>query len=472
MKRARRFLAAALVTSAAVTTAACARIFGFEHLTERDVVDAGSDAEPSTPAAVACVGAVPPTRGDGGSGATVLMPPNEPHYVALKSLHYDNDAVKPGFNLDGTCTTSRETNACAVRAGEDFSDFGIDGDGGIDNAFASIPHRVGSQFNDPDASPEFSADTLSERIHDGRFGAVFSLFDWNGTDEDSEVHVAFYPALGLWMRRGADYVRNAEISDGGAFFTFDALTDAGAFSDPAVISAGQRSDPVDGGIFVPGGLWDGGLLLPGGPPKPVLGTNWEPTDLWMRDARFPLPFTPYEAYVTHGQLVAKFESLTFPIRVNWDRRMFDIELDSVSLVATIAVESGRVVLKDGVFAGMWQASKLLDQIRTMFVKLGGPVGDGFVCDLPVYNDFQNFICRRAESLVRAQADGGRPACDSLSVGVGFDTYAIDDLAPYYSDRRQFHADAGADAAPDAQPSPDVLRVEDRCRGPADAACPP
>jgi hypothetical protein len=380
---------ASLLVASALTlgSAACAAVLGFERLAEGDAgvdggVDGGSGDAPVGPTVPSCTEGVAPNQPTIVPGAAIVDGgwDGKPLYVAANYIDLGIDGGRPGINLDETCTTSRETGSCVFRgADDDFRRLGVDVDGGVDNVTGRLLPELGPVF------VALKPSEVNQRLQDARFGLVIELADWNGTSDDDVVVVTLFPALGVWQ-------------DGGP---------------------------------------------PGAPPNVPPFPGFSRTDDWMRDDRFvqsTLPrLTSRVAYVSGGKVTARFDPLVVPIRVPYDLKLFDVLLRDAYVVATIGMTADGPALRGGVIAGRWRVQDMLTQVQQMYINQLNELSKTYVCT-PEAKNFYLAIWRQACDVLdiadNASRDRMNEPCSALSVGIGFETYAVDRAGkPYNQDDR-------------------------------------
>jgi hypothetical protein len=376
-------LAACVVVTGSVGSAACAAVFGFERLSEEAAVEAG------VPEA-ASEGGAPPTEGGAASctslGIAERPGPNAnadagagpgPVHVAVRLLDFgiERSAAAVGFNLDRACSSTVATSSCTTTIDEaTFDKYGKDKDGtGLDNAgFALLGYlaQLGSAF---------APASINERLADGQFGAVVRLSNWNGTNEDDDVLVEVFPSIGLWT-------------------------------------------PVDGAPPVAGG-------------KPAFTAS----DLWRRDSRFQNVVDASRiksagAWVTGGRLVASFQSVTITLSVPDDPKPLDVTVQEGYVTGALVADGASFRLAEGVLGGRWRTADILGQSRTIFVKDTAGLKNAVLCDpgapTVVYGAIKKEVCDSRDLRSSSREDGQGLPCDSFSVGVRFETYSVAEAGPF------------------------------------------
>lgn len=385
---------AALTLSLAVTTAACAAVFGFERLSDGRVdggTDAATESAPSDPTGCSELGIrerpsadqVGRPLVDGGAAGAAFD-----FFFAARSFDLGN--AKRTFNLDGVCTLSAETASCANPRRAPAPDK----DGGGDTTGDEFAQALALVY------PGFTHTTA---IQEGQFGLLFSLQGWNGTEDDDLVFVRSYPALGLWRR----------LADGG--------------------------------------------LEPSGPPE-SLSTIVRPTgqwdDHWMLDAYFrdlaDVSLLSDRAWVRGGQLAAHFPSTRAPVRNPGDLRQVDVVLRDAWIVADLAAGDGDAghgapVLRNLVLTGRWSAADILRETSNSYLKAPvAEIGKAHICTPRAYAIQQAFwdaVCKAADIRESAGDDRRGLPCDALSAAISIETYPVASIGDYFDQSARL-ADAG------------------------------
>lgn len=394
----------AIVAAGGFGSAACAAVFGFERLSEEGA-EAGS-AETSTDASEPPVEAGPqctdlgiperPTVADAGTDA-----PGNVH-MAIKLLDFgiDKAAAPVGFNLDRTCSPTIAQSSCTSAIDEaTFEKYGKDKDErGLDNAgFGLLGYLsyLGSAF---------APASINERLTAGEFGAVLRVANWNGTNEDDDVIVEIFPAIGVWQ-------------------------------------------DVDSGAPTPGG-------------KPA----FDATDYWMRDRRFQnvvdaSRIKSASAWVTGGRLVASFQSVTLPVTVPDDKKPLDVIILEAYATGMLVQDGPSWKLSQGVLGGRWRTADILSQVRTIYVKDTAGLKNAYLCDPglanTVYNAVKKEVCDGRDLRSTSRDDSKGLPCDAFSAGLKIDTYAVNepgDFADLTATPPRCQADASVPEADDCAPA--------------------
>ena len=306
-----------------------------------------------------------PTVVDAGADAL------DPIHMAVKLLDFgiDKAATPPGFNLDHACSPSVATSTCATKIDEaTFDKYGKDkNDQGLDNSGFGLLGYLSY------LGTAFAPVSINDRLSAGEYGVVVRLANWNGTNEDDDVIVEVFPAIGLWNHP------------------------------------------------------DGGALTPGATP------TFTSDDQWIRDRRFQnvvdaSRIKSASAWVTGGHLVASFQSVTLPITVPDDKKPLDIIIHEGYLDGVLVPDGTSWRIKDAVLGGRWRTSDMLGQVRTIYIKNTAGLINVVLCDphLPfdVYGAVKKEVCDGRDLRSSSLDDGKNLPCDSFSTGLRVDTYAI------------------------------------------------
>jgi hypothetical protein len=366
-------------------SAACAAVFGFERLSEDGASPEGGSSETSTTNEASVDGALPeagptctalglpdrPAVTDGGADALA------PIHMAVKLLDFGiaKGAAVPGFNLDHACSSSVATSTCATKIDEaTFDTYGKDkNDRGLDNSGYGLIAYISY------LGPSFTPVSINDRLAAGEYGVVLRLAEWNGTSEDESVIVEIFPAIGAWNHP------------------------------------------------------DGGALTPGA--KPAFASD----DQWMRDRRFQnvvdaSRIKSANAWVTGGQLVASFQSVTLPISVPDDKKPLDVIIQESYLGGALVPDGTSWRLKDATLGGRWRTSDILGQVRTIYIKNTLGLNNVVLCDPKlapdVYGAVKKEVCDGRDIRSASADDGKNLPCDSFSAGILVDTYAVAVPGPF------------------------------------------
>lgn len=355
VRRARWF---AGLTVLASLSGACVAVLGLDELHPR------KETEETDSGAAACgedsvdVIPKPPSEATG----PAAEPRNYLFAVDNLDLGIDVDSARPGFDLDHQTTTDLATNGCAFSPGDQgvILQYAKDPTTGVDNVTSKLLGLLET------FSPEFTAKAINDRLRRGKFGLIFSLQDWNGADDDPEVRIQVFPALGL-----------------------------------------ESSNDPDAGPATP---------------------TFSPRDRWRPDARFDqkaggTPLVSSQAWVRDGVIAARFLELTLPFQaLELDPKPFDLRLVNVWVAARIVKSSdGALNLSYGTIGARFRTNDLFREMR--YVNVGPSLR---VCSVPGLVAF----LRKQSCMVRDVRDNycddnqGLP-CQALSFGAGFEAYRVD-----------------------------------------------
>lgn len=397
----RRFGALSLLAGVSLSTAACAAIFGFEELGSENFKQPDSGAaDTSTPDA-------PTEAGDGGfvpiPGCDKIGIPDKPPTNSTSSPDDDQEILvaistldigittAAGYNLDRACSPTRFYSTCiAGGSGTDFDEFGKDTDeAGTDNAAYALLKTVGA------FGGGFEPTEINKRLREGDFGGVIRITKWNGKDDDSDVVVEVFPALGVSVNVG-----------GGVFVRKTSSTDAG----------------------------------------------FAPDDRWHRDTRFEgvsgvsKQFS-LNAWVAGGKVYARFADLVIPVNVPDDPKPLDLTMKEAIVSAQLVNDSGVYRLTGGVVGGRIATKDFLRDVRTIYVLDNNGVKNAFLCSggtpgPAVYGLVKTKVCV-ARDIIASGVDDRTKGCDAFSAGFRIETYALTDKS-YYEGTTNFE-----DLSPDA-----------------------
>jgi hypothetical protein len=203
-------------------------------------------------------------------------------------------------------------------------------------------------------------DQLNGALASGQSGALIRLSQYNGQSNDSLARVSVYSSLGL-----------EGVYDGGSP-TFDG-NDRWTIDQESVI--GQ--DP------------DGGLVPSHSDPS---------------------------AFVADGNIVA---TLDFPVTIgSTTTSPVTVQLTAGRIFATLGKNSQNVRTLSGIFAGRWEATKML----TSFQNFQDPLSPSqFVCGTdPVYAILHDVVCNLVDIARLETLDNNNNPCDALAVGIHFE----------------------------------------------------
>jgi hypothetical protein len=312
--------------------------------------------------------------------------PTQLFAVTTLDFGIDASAPPPGLNLDGVISTDRSLSSCSLAVDLTKTEsYVLDRPDGVDNAAAALIQALGGVvLNMQPAS-------IQDRLAAGRFGLLIQLADWNGEPNDSTVLVEVFPTIG--------YSR------------------------------------IDGGTETP-------QPESGEPPHDELGDRLTPDGRFQGLSKGSL-LTTGDAWVSQGRLIARFATLTIPIRSSVDDlRSFDYQLHDAWVTAVLrtdAVDGGLSRLEEGAIVGRLGASDLFAQVKLLHDDSGylcenkGPVRASAI--LPVVCAARDIRMSHCEDRV------GLP-CDSFSFGVRFEARPVDGMASFRTRTDEEYHDAG------------------------------
>jgi hypothetical protein len=360
-------------------SAACAAVLGFERLSEDGAPPEGGSPETSTTNEASVDGAMP----EAGPTCTALGIPDRPPaadggvaalahiHMAVKLLDFgiDTAAVVPGFNLDHACSPTVATSTCATKIDQaTFGNYGKDKNAqGVDNSGYGLLAYLSY------LGTAFAPVSINDRLTAGEYGVVVRLANWNGTNDDDDVIVEIFPAIGLWNHP------------------------------------------------------DGGPLTPGATP------TFTASDQWRRDRRFQnivdaSRIKSANAWVTGGHLVASFQQVTLPLTVPDDPKPLDVILQEAYLEGALVADGTSWRIKDARVGGRWRTADMLGQVRTIFIKDTAGLKKVVLCDpslaFDVYGAVKKEVCDGRDIRSSSLDDGKSLPCDSFSAGIRIDTYAV------------------------------------------------
>ena len=396
MSRARLLTASVVVLLGGAVS--CAGILGFERLHEEGglVLDASVDAtddaiapaDSAPPDAGACgLRGIPDPPADAGPGLVA------PSVVAGKTLDVgvvlDGGVSNvPGFNLDRTCSVDLGTSSCTTNVLESTFDR---------DAKDKTPTGVDNAgFSLIEYITTFSdllaASTINAGIQKGLYGAVFRVSNWNGQPDDDDVLLEIFPTLAVAVDGGAPTFTESD----------DWILDARFQVAPNVVASTVKSDV---------------------------------------------------AYVSGGQLIGRFAAITVPIKIADDPKPFDVKAQDAIFSGTLATTNGKTTIANTTIAGRWKTSDFLDQLRQIFIRDGNGLTNTTLCEPAgalIYGGVKGEVCNARDIRSDGQ-DNAKLACDSISMALRMESYAINTLGDF---------DAGAAIAPRCTAKGDVPTGDD------------
>ncbi len=398
VKRARWFAGLTLISS---LSGACVAVLGLDELHPRKGTDKVDSGTPACGEDSVDIIPKPPSVAAAPSGE----PQTYLFAVSSLDLGIDLDNARPGFDLDHQTTMDLETNGCAFSPGDQgvILQYAKDPSNGVDNVTSKLLGLLGT------FSPEFTATAINERLRRGKFGLVFSIQDWNGTDDDPEIRIQVFPALGIE----------------------------------------SANDP------------DGGLVTP----------TFTNRDRWRPDARFDpkaggAPMLSSQAWVHDGIIAARFLELTLPfLALELDPKPFDARLINVWVATRLSKSSnGTLTLSSGTIGARLRTNDLFKEMR--YVNVGPSLR---VCSVPGLVA----LLRKQSCMVRDVRENycddnlGLP-CEALSFGAGFEAYRVDAPGSPRTITNQDYAEADRAAKASLGQGYDVPPPSQRCTQPTDA----
>jgi hypothetical protein len=212
----------------------------------------------------------------------------------------------------------------------------------------------------------FSPESINERLQDGQWSIVAVVGNYGGGPDDTSVTVDVFPAYGL----------------------------SGA----------------------PGNM-------------PVV---FSPSDVWLIDQNAVVPGTQGSiyrsatAYVVGGKLVAQLPTLAFTISVADPNPRLTLALNEVYFSADIVPATGSTSayrLTNGVLSGRWATQAFFDAVEPLTYN-----GSSVCSQSAVSGLLHTQVCSARDISANGANDNMGKACDAISVGMSFDSYAVDTTA--------------------------------------------
>ncbi len=380
----RTWTVAALAVAGGVTMASC--LLPSVEVSERPVTSDGG-AGGSGAGGSGGVGASGGAGGAGGSSECVNTvwpgPPaaSDPSsedvefVVAMRKIDLgenapDIESVGPtiGYDLDLRCTGYGDGSSCLVPSGAMPSSY-KDGPGGIDNRAAKLFASA------KDFSTTIGSDRYTKGAESGKWSLLVRVRGYNGTPNDSNVHVAIYPSPGIHGQ---------------------------ACVDSAAVPAWDGSDawPIESSSLQAGkGFGSDGGIGPCGKGVP--------------NFTFDSPkFFDANAYVTDGVLVANIPQSQLVLTSGTNGTL--VKLTAGFITGKIVKDGGGIIsLKSGVLTGRWKATDL-------FAALSHVVNDAqAICtDNQIYQVLKYAVCKGRD--IAASLGGPTTPCDAVSIAIGFE----------------------------------------------------
>jgi hypothetical protein len=225
----------------------------------------------------------------------------------------------------------------------------------------------------------FKPEEVNARLQAGQFSIVIVVGGYNGGPEDTSVTVDAFPSYGL----------------------------SGASGQEPVIFAASDVWLIDQNAYVPG---TSGSL-----------------------------YRSATAYVTGGKLVAQLPSLAFTISVSDPDPRLTLAFNDVVATADIVPTMGSKSLyraTNGILAGRWATRTFFGAVAPLAYQ-GAPI-----CTSGAFAILHNQVCGARDIMANGVNDDTGASCDAISVGMAFDSYAVDTTA-------KGTAPTSADGCPDA-----------------------
>jgi hypothetical protein len=160
----------------------------------------------------------------------------------------------------------------------------------------------------------------------------------------------------------------------------------------------------------------------------------------MRDARVQLApsldsssIKSATAWISAGKLAATFPELTIAVSVPDDPKPLDLRIRDAYATATVDLDGG-AHLSGAVAGGRWKTSDFLDQVRQIFLKDTLGVKNTYLCDPgPIqiaYGAVKREACDGRDVRASSRDDGTGAPCDAFSLGMRFETYAVQEAGTF------------------------------------------
>lgn len=164
------------------------------------------------------------------------------------------------------------------------------------------------------------------------------------------------------------------------------------------------------------------------------GGTWRPDERFLINAGSELGSD--EGWITEGRLVARFETLTIPIRSSNDEvRSFDIALEDAWVTAKL--DGSKLV--EGTIGGRLRARDLLHEVSLLYNDAVNP--PVYVCDS--VNDFKPQVCEGLDLRGNHCDDFRDLPCDALSFGARFEASEIEELGEsHLREDEEYRTDPG------------------------------
>jgi hypothetical protein len=351
----------------------------------------------------------PEQRPAAAAGASV-----PPIYLAIRTMRLgglDQDGVRSetawkdiGLDLDSTCTLSESCPADPAKPSLSCKPSGasvpVDGNYCRDNTFGRL-QVIASKVREVSEVYGLSDDAFNCALCVGAYNFIIKLSNYDGTPNDDDIRVDFFPSPGL------DKILPWDCKPGGDWRAHPCFT--------ADLPLNVQDTALSGTIAAPGEL-----------PEAI--------------------FNDAHAYVKDGFVVVSLPQdilFWFPGKKAL-ATAFPLKIKKGIATGKIGrAKDGTWVIEDGVIAGRILGSELIESFRLI----------GFCESDPNYGTVKDFIQTNLDIRV-ADPQGPGEACDAISMGVGF-------TAGQATPGKAVHVDAlvecgpasdgGADAVADAPP---------------------
>ena len=425
-----------------VPLVACGLIVGIEdhQFTTPDGSVAMAEAGPVPPAiAPTCTfGAAPPEVGPPDDDPTIMKPlVFAVRHASIRGRSTEGAIV--GFDYDGVCSCDPRDQSlheggvsCIPPAGAPQG-AGCDEDGGIDNAIASIFDLIALLPGGDFAS---AADAINSQIRCGDQTMIYTVYDYNGLANDSQVTLAGTQSNGIHEAQDGGTVDDAGMASCGV--TQEGILDAG-LPYPAKFDGNDVWSKQSGasGATVTGYVRNFKLVLDG---RPRAG---------LTNATLPLLFGSRVLTIGTPIVVAQLVPL--------DEKGDELKVDGAGKIVSPSGKASSFRLDNGLVGGRASAADL--HAATATIRVAGAAPGTQLCDvLNKYCPVKQLICNAADSRQSPIRDFRGETCDALTVTLQFDAV----VAKITEVERPAQATGDGGCA---------LNFEDGCPGDA-AICPP
>jgi hypothetical protein len=159
---------------------------------------------------------------------------------------------------------------------------------------------------------------------------------------------------------------------------------------------------------------------------------FSPSDVWLIDQNAVVPGTEGSfyrsatAYVVGGKLVAQLPTLAFTISVSDPNPRLTLLLNEVYFTADVVPATGSTSayrLANGVLAGRWATRSFFEAVAQLTY-----VNSSVCSQATVTSLLHTQVCSARDISANGANDNMNKACDAISVGIAFDSYAVDSTA--------------------------------------------